>query len=427
MQAISRGALTPLLSVGNSAGMKLLFVAIVSLLAHQGLALDWYRWRGPDLNGISKETGWTTAWPKEGPRQLWKANVGLGFSSMSVSEGRVYTMGNRNDQDTVYCFDAASGNEVWKHTYEEPLDPRYYEGGTSGTPTVDGHTVYTLSRKGNLFALEAATGKVQWSKNIAKEFGVAIPEWGFAGSPLVEGDLLILNAGTQGTALNKRTGARVWSTGKNRCGYSTPVPFDAKGRRAVVLFGGQHLAAIEVKTGKEIWTFPWKTSYDVNAADPIIAGDKMFVSSGYRTGGALLDLTGGRPSVVWKNQNMHNQLNACVLINGYLYGTSGQSGHAGDLRCVDFKTGDVKWKEASAGLGALMAADGKLIVLSEKGELIIAEATPEKFKPLARAQVLGGKCWTTPVLSHGRIYCRNSQGALVCVDVSGKMIAAAAR
>lgn len=400
---------------------------LIGLLAFQCPGLDWYRWRGPDLNGISKETDWTTAWPKEGPKQLWKANVGMGFSSMAVAQGRVYTMGNKEDRDTVYCFDAASGKEIWKHVYDEPLDPRYYEGGTSSTPTVDGDTVYTLSRKGKLFALDAATGTERWSRNVAREMDLDVPEWGFAGSPLVEGDLLLINAGTQGAAINKKTAGVVWSTGKKASGYSTPVPFDANGRRAVVLFGAQHLAAIDVKNGKEIWRFPWKTSYDVNAADPIISGEKMFVSSGYRTGGALLSLAGGRPSVVWKNQNMHNQLNACVLIENHLYGTSGQSGHAGDLRCVDFNTGEVKWKEASAGLGALMAADGKLIVLSEKGELIIAQATPEKLKPVARAQVLGGKCWTTPVLSHGRIYCRNSQGSLVCVDVSAKALAAQRR
>ena len=408
--------------------MKLVFLRVVGgmigLLASQCPGLDWPRWRGPDLNGISKETDWTAAWPKEGPKQLWKANVGLGFSSVTVSQGRVYTMGNKDDQDTVYCFDAASGEEIWKHTYREPLHPHYHEGGTTGTPTVDGTTVYTLSRKGNLSAFDGATGKVQWSKNIARELDLAVPEWGFSGSPLVEGDLLILNAGTQGAAINKKTAAAVWNTGKKASGYSTPVPFEANGRRAVALFGAQHLAAIEVKNGKEIWTFPWKTSYDVNAADPVISGEKMFVSSGYRTGGALLTLAGGRPSVVWKNQNMHNQFNTCVLIEDHLYGTSGQNGHAGDLRCVDFNTGEVKWKEGSAGLGALMAADGKLIVLSEKGELIIVEAATEKFKPLARAQVLGGKCWTTPVLSNGRIYCRNSQGALVCVDVATKALAA---
>ncbi|HMJ64236.1 MAG TPA: PQQ-binding-like beta-propeller repeat protein [Candidatus Binatia bacterium] len=397
-------------------------VLLCFLFSLRSSALDWYRWRGPDLNGISKETGWATAWQKEGPKQLWKASVGLGFSSMVVSQGRIYTLGNNDDRDTVYCFDAASGQEVWKHSYHEPLDAHYYEGGTSSTPTVDGDTVFTISRKGNLFSFEASGGKVRWIKNIAKEFDLTVPEWGFAGSPFIHGELLILNAGTHGIALKKKTGEIAWSTGKDACGYSTPLPFTSHETKALAIFGSNTIAAVEIENGKVVWTFPWKTQYDINAADPIISGDKMFISSGYRTGGALLKFN-GEPTVLWKSQNMHNQLNACVLINGYLYGPSGQSGYTGDLRCVDFNTGDVKWKETSAGLGALMAADGKLIVLSEKGELIIAEATPNAFKPLARAQVLGGKCWTTPVISNGRIYCRNSQGNLVCVDVSGKQVA----
>ncbi len=403
--------------------MKFWFAAVVTLAAGSVFGLDWHRWRGPDLNGISKETGWSANWPKEGPKQLWRASVGMGFSSMSVSGGRVYTMGNQSNKDTVHCFDAATGKEIWKHTYAEDLDPRYYEGGTSGTPTVDGGTVYTLSRKGKLFALDAASGKVLWQKNIPDELQAAIPEWGFAGSPLVFEDLLILNVGTHGAAVEKASGNPVWSTGREASGYSTPVIFDSKGRKAVAIFGARALTARDAKNGKEIWTFPWKTSYDVNAADPIFHGDKVFISSGYRSGGALLKLK-DEPSVVWKSQNMHNQLNSSVLIDGHLYGCSGQNGHAGDLRCVEFDTGQVKWTEPSAGLGALMAADGKLIVLSEKGELIIAEATPEKFRPLARAQVLGGKCWTTPVLANGRIYCRNGQGTLVCVDVAERAVAA---
>jgi outer membrane protein assembly factor BamB len=188
------------------------------------------------------------------------------------------------------------------------------------------------------------------------------------------------------------------------------------------VFGSNTLAAVEIRGGKVFWEYPWKTEYDINAADPIVSGDKMFVSSGYRKGGALLKLN-DEPTVIWKSQNMHNQLNSSVLIGGHLYGISGQSGHGADLRCVEFQTGDVKWKEPSPGFGALMAADGKLIVLGEKGELIIAEATPEKFHALARAQVLGGKCWTTPVLSNGRIYCRNVHGTLVCVDVADRQLA----
>ncbi len=182
-------------------------------------AADWYRWRGPDLNGISTETGWQTQWPAEGPKQLWKAAVGVGFSSMSISQGRVYTMGNDGDAtDTVWCLDAATGAPVWKHSYPCPLDPKYYEGGTSSTPTVDGDRVYTMSRKGDLFCLDAAKGKVLWSKNIPADLGSEVPTWGFAGSPLVEGDLLILDIGTAGLALNKKTGAVIWHSGNGAAG-----------------------------------------------------------------------------------------------------------------------------------------------------------------------------------------------------------------
>jgi outer membrane protein assembly factor BamB len=404
--------------------MRLVFAAPLFCLAlgSSALALDWPRWRGPEMNGISKEKNWTTVWPKEGPKQLWKANVGIGFSSVSVSEGSLFTMGNNNDRDTVYCFDAATGKELWKHTYAEPLDPRYYEGGTSCTPTVDGQTVYTLSRKGKVFAFAADSGKIRWQREIAKEHGLTIPEWGFAGAPLVEGELLVLNGGTHGLALKKSDGTLVWSTGKDSSGYATPVPFRSESGRALAVFGWRTLAAVTLKEGKLLWEIPWKTEYDINAADPIIAGDKMFVSSGYRKGGALLKLN-GEPKTIWANQNMHNQLNSSVLIEKHLYGISGQSGHGADLRCVESETGKVVWTEKTPGFGALMAAADKLIVLSEKGELIVCAATPEKFQPLARAQVLGGKCWTVPVLANGRIYCRNVQGSLVCVDVAEKQIA----
>jgi outer membrane protein assembly factor BamB len=402
--------------------MVLLFLVACFAFASSTLAFDWPRWRGPELNGISKEKNWTTVWPKDGPKHLWKSNVGIGFSSMSVSAGRVYTMGNKDDQDTVYCFDAASGKEVWKHTYAEPLDPRYYEGGTSCTPTVDGEVAYTLSRKGKLFAFAADSGKILWQRDIAKEHGLKIPEWGFAGAPLVQGDLLILNAGTHGLALKKVSGALVWNTGKDSAGYATPVPFETEDGAALAVFGWRTLGAVILKNGKVLWELPWKTEYDINAADPIVAGDKMFVSSGYRKGGALLKLN-GEPKTVWASQNMHNQLNSSILIDKHLYGISGQSGHGADLRCVEFETGKVLWTEKSAGFGALMGVDGKLIVLSEKGELIVCKAEPAKFEALARAQVLGGKCWTAPVLANGRIYCRNVRGDLACVDVAEKQVA----
>jgi len=393
----------------------IVFAVLVWTVPFRVSALDWYRWRGPDANGISKETGWSIAWPIEGPKQLWKANVGTGFSSVSVSKGRVYTVGNKEKQDTVYCFDANTGAVLWKHPYAAPLDSKYYEGGPSATPTVDGDRVYTLSKRGQVFCFDASTGKVAWSKDLAKELGVKTPTWGFAGSPLVEGNLVIVNLGGAGTALDKATAKVMWTSGKEEAGYSTPVPFNSGGERCAALFLAESVAAVRIKDGREIWRQTWKTSHDVNAADPITDDNNVFISSGYNRGAALLKINAGRPTVAWENKNMRNHFNSCVLLDGQLYGFD-----ESELKCVEFQTGKAKWTERSLGKGSLMAADGKLIVLGEKGELVVVEATAVSFKPLSRAQVLGGLCWSPPVLSNGRIYCRNAKGDLVCLDVSAK-------
>lgn len=398
--------------------MKAVSITACTLLSYTLLADDWFRWRGPNLNGISAEKGWLAQWPKEGPKQLWKANVGVGFSSLSVANGRVYTLGNRNNQDTVYCFDAQTGKEIWHHSYPCELDPRYYEGGTSSTPTVDGQHVYTLSRKGHIFCFDAASGAIQWQKNIAQELSLEIPEWGFASSPLVEGELLILNAGSAGTALNKANGQVVWSSGKAEAGYSSAVPFNVGQDRFVALFVAEAVVAVNAKTGKELWRHRWKTSYDVNAADPIIIPpDRVFISSGYNRGCALLNFTGNKVSVLWENKQMRTQQSPAVMFGNFVYGPDGDGGSA-KLKCIDLQTGAVKWEERSPVVSSLMVADGKLIVQGASGELLVAEANPNAFKLISRAQVLGGKCWSTPVLSNGRIYCRNAQGDVVCVAAS---------
>jgi outer membrane protein assembly factor BamB len=384
---------------------------------------DWPNFRGPDHNGISKETDWLMAWPQEGPKRLWQTSVGTGFSSMAAAAGRVYTMGNVDNRDTVYCFDANSGKQLWRHSYDEPLAPKYYEGGTSGTPSVDEGLVYTSSKQGQLFCLQTADGKVVWQKHLAKELGLTedkdwIPDWGFAGSVLVMGDRLILNMGATGTALDKKTGKTLWSSGKDAAGYSTPVPFQVGAETYVAFFTRAHLVAATVGQGKELWRYPWKTKYDVNAANPLVFGDKIFLSAGYDHGCALLKFTGSIISKIWENKNLRNMLNSSVMLGDYIYGIDGDGGDRNaSLRCLDVATGSVRWKEPSVRAGSLIAADGKLIVLSEQGELIIAQATAETFRPLARAKVLGGKCWTSPVLANGRIYCRNAKGDLVCVDV----------
>ena len=378
---------------------------------------DWQRWRGPALNGISQETGWTTVWPQEGPKQLWKAAVGIGFSSVSVSQGRVYTLGNDKETDTVFCLEAETGAVAWKYSYDCPLDATYYEGGPGSTPTVDGPAVYTLSKRGHLFCFAAATGKVIWQKNLTNELGAVKPRWGFAGSPLVQENLLLLNVGSAGTAIDKASGNVVWTSGKEPAGYATPVPFLAGQQKAVMIFAAKALVAVAVKTGQELWRHPWVTRWDINIADPIVAGDKVFISSFDRSG-TLLQFGAGQPVLLWENKEMGNHFASCVLFKGCLYGIDGNTDRPGvALRCLDFQTGQTKWSHAGLGLGGLLVADGKLIVLSDKGELVVADASPAAFKPAARAQVLGGKCWITPVLAHGRVYCRNAQGTLVCLDV----------
>lgn len=394
---------------------SLLFLSV--LLSTSSRAVDWFRWRGPNLNGVSNEKDWLAKWPAEGPKQLWKNKVGTGFSSVSVSDGRVFTMGNENDIDSVFCFEANTGKQIWKHSYPCKLDPKFYEGGPSVTPTVDGKNVFTLSRKGDLLCLNAENGKVIWTKNVAKELGAEIPTWGFAGSPLVQKNLLLLNVGSAGTALDKSNGKVIWTSGKGPSGYSTGVPADFDGTHAVVFAGEKSIFAVAVADGKKLWEHPWKTGYDVNAADQIIVGDKVFISSGYGHGSALLQIKNGKVNVLWENKNLRNHINSSVLLDGFLYGFDGDTGPKADFKCVEFATGNVKWSQPKLGAGALMAADGKLIIMTDPGELIVAEATPDSFKPISRAQVLGGRNWTTPVLSNGRIYCRNAKGDLVCLDV----------
>ncbi len=390
-------------------------LALLALSLVPANAADWPNYRGPNHDGISKESGWTTEWPANGPKVLWKAKVGLGFSGVVVANGQAYTQGNASDQDTIFCFDANTGAPKWKHSYAAPLDAKYYEGGTSATPTVDGDQVYTISKRGIVHCLNAADGKVVWTKNLQEELGAKIPEWGFATSFLIQGDLALLNFGSAGTALDKKTGKVIWSSGPDESGYATPVPFDASGERAVLLAAKRDVVAVKVKDGKELWRFPWKTQYDVNAAAPILSGTKVFISSGYNRGAGVFDVSKNPAEKVWENKNLRNHMASSVLWEGHLYGVD-----ENQLRCVVFDTGEVKWTDKVSGKGTLSLADGKLLVLSERGELLVANPSPAGFKPIVRAQVVGGKCWTAPTLANGKIYVRTGPGDLVCVDVSGK-------
>ena len=394
----------------------LFFLAVILIIFGNTVlmakALDWYQWRGPNRDGISTEKGWSYNWGKEGPKILWKTSVGVGYSSVSVSDGKVYAMGNSNAKDTVYCFDTETGKVIWKYSY--PCEARGGDyPGTASTPTIDGKMIYTLSRDGDLYCFDSNTGKVIWTKSVKKDYGSKSPDWEFTSSPLVIGNMLIVNTDMT-IAINKTNGNVIWKTKSYGGGYSSPIAFDFGKSKFLAIFNTLGLVILKPDNGQEVTYAEWKTSYDVNATTPIISDDKIFISSGYNVGGGVFQFDGSKLVSVWKNKNMRNHFNSSVLWQGYLYGFDEEQ-----LRCVDFQNGSVRWTQKGLGKGSLMIADGKLIIMSDNGDLVIAEATPAGFKELSRAKVLDGLCWTVPVLSGGKIYCRNHEGDLVCLDVKG--------
>jgi len=375
---------------------------------------DWPQWGGPERTGVSKERGWS-AKGKEKP--LWKQQLGLGYSSVAVVGKRLYTLSHDKEleQDLVHCLDALSGEEQWVHAYPAKLLDLYHGGGTLTTPTVDveggGEFVYVSEREGKLFCLRAKDGEVVWEKDATKEFGLEVPQWGFSASPLVSGDALILNYGRV-FAFDKKTGAPRWKTKKGYGdAYSTPIEFVLHEKPALMVFAGTGLVALSLDDGAEHAFLPWKTQYDVNAMTPLVFGPRVFISSGYDHGCAMVDFAGAEPKIVWESKVMRNQMSGAVPWQGHLYGFDDKV-----LKCIDLE-GKELWRSRGLGQGSLSIADGRLIVISEDGELVVAEAVSTEFKELARTKVFdGGICWTVPVLANGIIYVRNHAGELAALD-----------
>ena len=377
---------------------------------------DWAQWWGPNRDGISAESDWLAQWPMEGPTVIWEASIGVGYSAVSVSDGRAYTMGSEGANDRVFCFDAVSGEEKWRFEYACKQYGQYHKGGPSSTPLIDGDSVYTLSEDGDLHCLNANTGKKLWWRNLREELKLEAPTFGYCTSPMIEGGRLIVDVGVV-LALDKAGGETIWQSKAYHPSYASPVAFTHDGKRRLAVFNGNGLVVLDAETGAEIAQHEWYHEYRVNAAQPIIHGDEIFITTGYGKGCSLLKFDGAKLEPQWTNKNMRSQFWSSVLWKGHIYGFDNDR-----LRCLDWETGEAEWTDETPDYvkGSSVLADGKLIILSESGEMIVGEPSPEGFREISQAHPMSGTCWTMPVLSNGRIYCRNEAGRLICLDVGAK-------
>ena len=382
-------------------------------------SVDWPCFLGPSRNGVSSEKGWKSDWPDEGPPILWQASIGIGFSTFAVVGDRVWTMGSFDGKETILCLDANTGKEIWRQGYPARMCDTFHEGGPCATPSIDKDAVYTMGKDGKFYCLSAADGKIRWTHDLPAELGVEVSDFGISASPLVAGDQVITDCGVL-AAYDKTTGKLLWKHTAVPRAFTSPTAFTLNGKEYGATLNGFGLLVFDPKTGEEGCPYKWETFDDTNCTTPILSGNRMFISSAYDRGGAVLEINWGKkPKVIWDNRNMRNHFSASVLWEGYLYGFDGNVNrdNQGELRCVSFADGELKWSEPSVTKGGLIISDGKILALTDKGELVVAHAAPDGFKEITRAQILGGRCWTPPVLSGGRLFCRNAVGDAVCFDL----------
>jgi outer membrane protein assembly factor BamB len=361
---------------------------------------------------VSAETEWF-AQGREAP--LWSAALGRGYSSVSVAAGRLFTLGHDEAAglDRVYCFDALTGVETWRHEWPADIRDDSHGGGTLTTPSILGERVYVTNREGRGFCFEAEDGELVWQHDYREELGLELPGWGFSASPLLIDGRLVLELGGALVFCDPASGDVLSVAGNAGWGaYANPAPFELDGRPLLAVFAGTGLVVHDRSDGEVVWTHRWRSSPGVNVGTPVVIGDSVLVSAGYGLGAVRVRLaTGAEPEVLWTNRMMRNKVSGLVAFEEHLYGFDESM-----LKCYGLD-GLEKWRVRGLGIGVPSIAGGRLLVLSSKGELIVAPATPEGFEALSRRKVLdGGVYWTPPVLVGGLIYCRSSLGDLVCLD-----------
>jgi len=402
-----------------------LLVAAATTLA---AAADWPQFLGPERNGTY--TGpLVKSFPAGGPRIVWRKPVGQGFAGPVVASGRVILFHRLAGEEIVESFDATNGNPQWRYAYPTTYrDDFGFDEGPRAVPVVTNGRVYTFGAEGQLHAVELATGRKVWSVDTNREFAPRKGFFGRAGSPLVEDGRVIANIGAgidqAGiVAFNADTGAVLWKSSRHEGSYSSGVGATFDGQRRALFFTRRGLLAVDPATGAQVFEREWRSRSDtsVNAASPLVIGNLIFLSATYETGAALLQVAGNQLKELWGNDDaLSNHYATSVHHNGVLYGFHGRQEFGQSLRAIDLKTGAVRWSEEKFGAGTVTLAGDQLLILRESGELVLANASPQRFQIVARAPILPRVVRGYPALSDGFLYARNVDtraNELVCVDL----------
>jgi len=391
---------------------------------------DWPAFMGPRHDGTSLETGLLKSWPPEGPPKVWERDLGRSYSAPVTTRGRLIVFHRLGNEEVVEALDAKTGKPIWESAYPTRYVDRYgYNKGPRSSPAIDGDRVYTFGAEGTLSCFDFGSGDVIWQRPINKDYNVAQNFFGVGTAPVIDGDLILLNAGGRNgagiIAVDKKSGKTVWETSNDEASYSTPRIAAIGGRRMGIFFTRQGLLVADVATGEQITRYPFRSKINesVNAAMPVVIEDYVFLSATYNTGAVLLRLEADGLKEIWKDRlAMQNHWATSIHHQGYLYGMDGRHESGSNFRCIDFMTGEVRWK-ADEGLGraAFIMAEGNLIAIGERGILALIEVNPDRYIEIARAKVLNPRfdCYTPPVLSHGLLYVRN-EIHLVCLDLRNK-------
>ncbi|MCX6926477.1 MAG: PQQ-like beta-propeller repeat protein [Verrucomicrobia bacterium] len=428
------------------------------LIGNALFADDWPQWLGPQRDAVWRESGIVEKFPTNGPPVRWRTPLGGGYAGPSVATGRVYIADRQLGQgasnpsepsptrsiERVLCLNEADGRVLWKHEYECPYSISY-PAGPRVTPLVNAGKAYALGAEGHLFCLDADNGKVVWSRDFKKDFGIKAPMWGFAGHPLLDGNRLICLVGGQGStavAFDKDTGKEIWrALSAAEPGYSSPVIYQAGGKRQLILWHPEAANSLDPDTGDVYWSVPFKSGAGMSIATPRQMGDFLFFTCFYN-GSLMLRLDAAKPAAtpVWrtnkKDEKDTTQLNAVMCTphveNGYIYGVCSY----GQLRCLKAETGERVWETFQATTSgdpvrwanAFIVKNGdRFFLFNEKGDLIIAKLNPRSYEEISRAHLLeptGGAAgravlWSHPAFANRHVYARNDK-EIICVDVADK-------